>query len=181
MSKFKKELYPEEKKCQVNDDYSFYRTDAKRIIKKFGGDIKGYLLKNHEALGKVIHALMMADWRHDETRPKHSSKSTYRVACGKWMIGTLRKDFFKKQEEKELQLEDFNNITSFNYKDNRTTELVEYYLEKLPEMERIVIESYYLNNQTVADISRKLNLSKFKINKFIESALCRLRGYSESI
>lgn len=164
-----RQQYLDNKTSQIDRPLNDYHNEAKRIINKFAGKARGYLLNSDDAISDVASELMLADWRWDSNNTM--SKSSFRVMNGRYAIQRYVKSSTKRvsvpisvhfAEEKNQQQAMEND------------EHLAVRLGKLPEIEERCIRLYYNEEYTLAKIAGELSLSIEWVRQHIKRGLSRL-------
>lgn len=92
-------------------DLSEYLELAEKNIKYYGArnnkyDLTSKMLKSEDAISKVAHDIMMADWRWSPNRPgKHRNRDSYRMYCAQLSIKSYFTSSYKLKNKKNKSLD----------------------------------------------------------------------------
>lgn len=187
------------------DSLSNYILLAKKSISKFANNFYSGLavkmLKDEDAISNVAHAIMMADWRYDETHTnkdgEKKTKYSYRNQCALWAIQThITKSYRKKTKKSFYSLDYTDNEDSVSYganldskikdpqkilmdeeKSSDITSLINSLLDIdcLSDKQKQYIKLYYFENHTYEQIGNKYGLTREAVRQSMNKALKLIR------
>jgi len=147
-------------------DLSEYLELAEKNIKYYGVqnnkyDLISKMLKSEDAISKVAHDIMMADWRWSPDRPgKHRNKSSYRMYCAQLSIKSYFTSAYKLKNKKNKSL-DFAMKDNFRLYDTVAS-------GELEPLENLIIQEENELNEIMIDKSKLTDSQKLCIKYRVE-------------
>jgi RNA polymerase sigma factor (sigma-70 family) len=185
---------------------SFYTELAKKTINKFGSKmymgLSKEMLSNEDAIADVAHALMVADWKYDDTRigkktGKQKTRYSYRNQCALWAIQTYATkakkkknyhfsldNFLDSEQESSFEsvLADENQSQAVDMlihqeKIDLTNELLKSIFSSniLTEKQSKQLYLYYIEGLTLQQIGQQFNITREAVRQTVKNALFKLK------
>ena len=189
------------------DDLKTYILLAKKAISKFGpkfyNGLSMKMLKDEDAISSVANAMMMADWRWDDTRlglnGAKKTKYSYRNQCALWAIKTYVSKEHKHSKKTKAYSLDYmsdDNDSGFHSlsadtkcqqpddiaikteESKNLTSLIEQLLSlnSLSEKQKDYIKLYYFDSYTFDQIGKKYGITREAVRQGLNKALDIIRG-----
>ena len=189
------------------DDLKIYMLLAKKAISKFGpkfyNGLSAKMLKDEDAIAGIANAIMMADWRWDDTRiglnGAKKTKYSYRNQCALWAIKTYVSKEHKHSKKTKVYSLDYvtddndtgfhalsadakceqpDNIAIKNEEDNNLSSLIEQLLslDSLSDKQKDYIKLYYFESYTFDQIGKKYGITREAVRQGLNKALDTIRG-----
>ena len=134
------------------------------------------LAYDNDAIDFIIERIMIGDWKFKPE--KQCSRESYRCNCAKWAILAYI-NAQNRQCQKDVSIQDYiKSLDRSNHK--RKTEIDDVLLDItdtqcLSEKERSCLLGIYLENDSVADIAQKLEISKGYVKCIRKKAIGKLQ------
>jgi len=189
------------------DDLKTYILLAKKAISKFGpkfySGLSAKMLKDEDAVASIANAIMMADWRWDDTREGSNggkkTKYSYRNQCALWAMKTYVSKEHKRSkkikaysldytsDDNEIGMHDLSadhrcetpdEVLSKNEETQNLSTLIEELLslDALSDRQKDYIRLYYFNEYTYEQIGKKYGVTRAAVRQGLNKALSILRG-----
>lgn len=186
---------------------SFYTELAKKTINKFGSKmymgLTKEMLSNEDAIADVAHALMVADWKYDDTRVgkitgKHKTRYSYRNQCALWAIQTYATKA-KKKKNYHFSLDNFvdsEQESSFEsvLADEKQTQALDTLIHQekldltnqlfdnvfssniLTEKQSQQLYLYYIEGLTLQEIGDRFNITREAVRQTVKNAILKVKA-----
>jgi len=175
-----------EYKGKPEESTEFYLLSAKKIIKllspRYGGtSLTSEMLRCQDTISNLATRLMWADWKWDGDNDTPCKKESYRIQCGDWAIKEyLRRKTtaFQKRRELPSYKRHKRSMVKRSYDVEKISDETTTMLETAPltNDERIVVDSYYLNDMGIHAIAATHKISVKKIRTHLANAIIKLKG-----
>lgn len=190
------------------ESLEFYVNLSKKIIAKiaptFFAGLSKQMLKDEDAIAFVANAIMMGDWRWDDTKGEnksHKNLYSYRNQCAIWAIKTYITKQYKLNHNKkkikathsltykddDISLE--NIVPDVTQKDpcsilieqenlHYTQETINKLFESelISDKQKEYIKLYYFENMTLEQIGKKFHITREAVRQSIKTAINKIRA-----
>lgn len=196
----KKISYKDHKTVEF-DNLGQYLTMARKAIAKMANKIfdglSKKMLKDEEAISSVAYAIMMGDWRWDESyqneKGTKKNKYSYRNQCALWAIKTYATNMYKNkfqnvysldfvlgddESDSHEMIEDMSVVQPYDYiieqeKEQHNKQLIQDILSsaQLSDRQKDHVRLYYMEDMTFDEIGKKYGVTREAVRQSVKKAM----------